>query len=66
MESIGKHLRHLAIAPENVVISNKLGWKRTPLRGPEPTFEPGVWANLSHDAEQQISYEGILDCRTRL
>jgi D-threo-aldose 1-dehydrogenase len=62
LESIGKHLRHLAIAPENVVISNKLGWKRTPLRGLEPTFEPEVWANLQHDAEQQISYAGILDC----
>jgi D-threo-aldose 1-dehydrogenase len=32
------------------------------LRGPEPTFERGVWAGIAHDAESQISYEGILKC----
>ena len=45
-----------------VVISNKLGWKRVPLHGTETTFEPGVWIDLQHDAQQCISYDGILDC----
>ena len=62
LETIGNNLRQLEIDPESVVISNKLGWKRVPLSGPEPTFEPGVWANLQHDAEQRISYDGILEC----
>jgi D-threo-aldose 1-dehydrogenase len=50
------------VPPENVVISNKLGWYRVPLRGPEPTFERGVWAGIQHDAESRISYDGILQC----
>ena len=62
LEELGNALRALEILPERVVISNKLGWKRVPLDGPEPTFEPGVWKNLSHDAVQQLSYEGILEC----
>jgi D-threo-aldose 1-dehydrogenase len=62
LEELGNALRSLKIQPENVVISNKLGWKRVPLAGPEPTFEPGVWKKLSHDAVQQLSYEGILEC----
>lgn len=62
LEVIGKGLRELGIPPEQVVISNKLGWYRIPLRGPEPTFEPGVWAGIEHDAELRISYEGILQC----
>jgi len=45
-----------------VVISNKLGWLRVPLTGDEPTFEPGVWKDLRHDAVQKISFEGILEC----
>jgi D-threo-aldose 1-dehydrogenase len=45
-----------------VLISNKLGWLRVPLRGPEPTFEPGVWFGLEHDAEHAVGYEGILRC----
>mgnify|MGYP001420668502 CR=1 FL=1 len=62
LECLGRHLADLGIAPEEVVISNKLGWKRKPLRTPEPTFEPGAWFGLEHDAEQRISYEGILEC----
>lgn len=62
LEVIGDGLRALGVAPERVLISNKLGWLRTPLTGPEPTFEKGVWAGLKHDAEQRISYEGILRC----
>ena len=45
-----------------VIISNKLGWKRVPLITPEPTFEPGAWAELEYDAVQCISRDGILEC----
>ena len=62
LEFIGKNLRELGIDPDQIVISNKLGWKRVPLTTPEPTFEPGVWMGLQHDAQQCISYEGILEC----
>jgi D-threo-aldose 1-dehydrogenase len=62
LESIGENLRRLKVPPDRVVISNKLGWKRVPLRGPAPTFEPGIWAGLKHDAEQHISADGILNC----
>jgi len=62
LESIGQNLRRLNVPPEQVVISNKLGWKRVPLRGPAPTFERGVWADLKYDAEQCINADGILDC----
>ncbi len=62
LEVIGNSLRKLGVPPSQVVISNKLGWYRVPLRGPEPTFERGVWAGIGHDAESRISYEGILQC----
>ena len=62
LEEIGRNLRDLAVSPADVVISNKLGWRRVVLEGDEPTFEPGVWKNLKHDAEQAISYDGILSC----
>lgn len=62
LEVMGRHLRAHGIAPGDVLISNKLGWYRTPLRGPEPTFEQGVWFGLEHDAEQRISRAGILAC----
>lgn len=62
LEALGKCLRKLNIPKEKVVISNKLGWLRTELKAKEPTFEPGVWKNLKHDAVQKISYDGIIDC----
>jgi D-threo-aldose 1-dehydrogenase len=62
LEVIGDCLQKLNVPPTKVVISNKLGWYRTPLRGPEPTFERGVWAGIRHDAESRINYEGILQC----
>jgi D-threo-aldose 1-dehydrogenase len=62
LETLGKCLRQLAVPPEKVIISNKLGWLRSPLEGNEPTFEPGVWKELEHDAVQKISYQGILEC----
>lgn len=62
LESLGKCLRQLNIKNDQVSISNKLGWYRTELKTPEPTFEPGVWRDLKHDAVQKISYEGILEC----
>lgn len=62
LEVIGRNLRTLGIPPEDVLISNKLGWYRIPLKGDEPTFEPGAWMGLEYDAEQRISYAGILAC----
>ena len=62
LEVIGRCLRELHIPPTAVTISNKLGWYRVPLRGPVPTFEPGVWADLHHDAESRINYDGVIQC----
>lgn len=62
LEMIGRTLKELGIRSEEVVISNKLGWLRVPLRTPQPTFEPGAWIDLAFDAEQDISYKGILRC----
>ena len=62
LESIGRALRDLAIPSDGITVSVKLGWRRKPLAGPEPTFEPGVWAGLEYDAEQDISYRGIMRC----
>ncbi len=62
LETLGRCLRDLNVKPEDVIISNKLAWLRIPLKTEEPTFEPGVWKGLKHDAVQQISYEGILQC----
>ena len=62
LESLAAGLKVLNVPPDAVKISNKLGWKRVPLTTDEPTFEPGAWKNLKHDAVQNISYQGILDC----
>ncbi|CAF0860663.1 unnamed protein product [Adineta steineri] len=64
LETLGNCLKTLNIKPDDVLISNKLGWYRTNelQNGAEPTFEPGVWRNLKYDAVQKISYEGILEC----
>lgn len=62
LETLGKCLGALNIDPRRVLISNKLGWLRTELTTPEPTFEPGIWHNLKHDAVQRISYDGIVAC----
>ena len=62
LEVLGKCLKQLNVRPQDVIISNKLGWVRTELKTEEPTFEPGVWKNLKHDAIQKISYDGIMEC----
>jgi len=62
LETLGKYLKQLHVQPEDVIISNKLGWVRTELKTAEPTFEPGVWKGLKHDAVQRISYNGIIEC----
>ena len=62
LEVIGNNLRALKADPNQVIISNKLGWKRVPLTTDEPTFEPGAWLGLKNDAVQCISYDGILEC----
>lgn len=62
LEVVGQAFRELGVAAKDVIISNKLGWYRVPLRGAEPTFEKGVWAQIANDAESRMSYEGILQC----
>jgi len=62
LETLGKCLDKLNVSPDDVLISNKLGWLRTTLKGPEPAFEQGVWFGLKNDAVQQIGYDGILAC----
>ncbi len=62
LEVIGRNLKEMGIPAKDVLISNKIGWLRTPLRAPEPMFEPGVWKGLKFDAKQNIDYDGILEC----
>ncbi|MBC9914558.1 aldo/keto reductase [Chitinophaga varians] len=62
LEILGAALKDMQPDPSTVIISNKLGWYRTELKTPEPTFEPGVWKDLRHDAVQRISYNGIMEC----
>jgi D-threo-aldose 1-dehydrogenase len=62
LEVIGRGLEELGVDPDDIVISNKLGWYRVALETPEPTFEPGAWADLENDAIQTFSYEGIINC----
>jgi D-threo-aldose 1-dehydrogenase len=62
LEVLGRILAELKIPPQQVMISNKLGWFRTPLTTAEPTFEKGVWKNITNDAVQKISYDGIMEC----
>jgi D-threo-aldose 1-dehydrogenase len=62
LEMLGRILGNLQVSEDDVIISNKLGWLRTPLSGPEPEFERGVWIDIKNDARQSIGYEGILEC----
>lgn len=62
LESLAECLHELGVGPQQVTISNKLGWFRTELTGAEPTFEPGIWKDLKYDAIQRISYNGIMEC----
>ena len=62
LEELGRILRLLGVDQERVLIGLKLGWQRVPLIGKEPTFEPGAWVDLAHDAAQRIGRDGILDC----
>jgi len=62
LETLGRCLKRLNVKPEEVIISNKLGWLRTELITEDPTFEPGIWKGLKYDAVQKISYDGIMEC----
>ena len=62
LEIIGKGLADMGIDPEDIIISNKLGWYRVPLTTDEPTFEPGAWADLENDCIQTFGYEEIIKC----
>ena len=62
LEELGKCLEELKVDPGNVMISNKLAWRRVPLTTEEPTFEPGAWFGIKNDAKQDISYDGMMRC----
>jgi D-threo-aldose 1-dehydrogenase len=62
LEVIGKGLSDLGVHPDDIIISNKLGWYRVPLTAEQPTFEPGAWADLTFDCIQRFGYEGIMRC----
>jgi D-threo-aldose 1-dehydrogenase len=62
LEMLGKCLESLGKTSNDVIISNKLGWYRTPLTTPEPTFESGVWMDLKNDAIQKMGYNEIIEC----
>ncbi len=62
LEIIGQGLADLNISPEDIIISNKLGWYRVPLTTDEPTFEPGAWEELENDCIQTFGYEEIIKC----
>jgi len=62
LKSLSDCLETLQVPPEKVLISNKLGWYSIPMLGDVQQFETGVWVNLTNDAEQRISYAGILEC----
>lgn len=62
LEVLGEFLKESAIPKEQVIITNKLGWVRVPLEAAEPTFEPGIWKGIQHDAVQKIGYDGMLEC----
>ncbi|MEK6794146.1 MAG: aldo/keto reductase [Spirochaetota bacterium] len=62
LEVLGRELAARNVSPDDVLISNKLGWYRVPLTNAEPTFEPGAWKGLMFDAEQRISADGIIQC----
>lgn len=62
LEELGKCLSSLGIQKDQVLISNKLAWVRKPLTTAQPMFEKGIWCNLKFDAEQKISYNGIIEC----
>ncbi len=62
LEIIGKGLAEIEVDPEDIIISNKLGWYRVPLITEEPTFEPGAWVDLENDCTQTFGYEEIIKC----
>jgi len=62
LEMIGKGLADMEIHPDDIVISNKLGWYRVPLTSAEPTFEPGAWVGLENDCVQRFGYHEIREC----
>ena len=53
LETLGRILQEMQVRPQEVRVSNKLGWRRVPLAsgGAESclNLEPGVWIDLDHD-----------------
>ena len=62
LESIGRFLKELQVDPGDVLISNKLGWKRVTRTSDVPTVEDEVWFGVEHGMEQRFGYDEILEC----
>ncbi|MEO0793641.1 MAG: aldo/keto reductase [Verrucomicrobiota bacterium] len=62
LESIGRCLKDLDVPQKRVVISNKIGWKRVPMSGPEPTFDCGLWIDIDHDVVECMGYDEMFEC----
>ncbi len=62
LEVLGEQLALLGVSPDQLILNNKLGWRQVALTGGKQSFEPDAWIGLTHDAVQDISYEGILRC----
>lgn len=62
LEVIRNELLVREIHPDQVILSNKLGWRRIPLVGSKPSFEPDAWIGLEYDAAQDFGYAGIIRC----
>ncbi len=62
LEILGKELASMGIRNDQIVLNNKLGWRRVPLKGPKQSFEPDAWFGLKNDAVQEMDYDGIMRC----
>jgi D-threo-aldose 1-dehydrogenase len=62
LEILARELSAANIAPSDVIINNKLGWRRVPLVGSKQSFEPDAWFDLTHDAMLDMGYDGMWRC----
>lgn len=62
LEVLARELEAAQVAPSDVIINNKLGWRRVPLTGNKQSFEPDAWFDLTHDAVLDMSYDGMWRC----
>jgi aryl-alcohol dehydrogenase-like predicted oxidoreductase len=65
LEKLGEILHDLRVDPGDIVISNKLGWLRTTLSSPLPTFEKGVWVDIKTMPFRTSAIRGSWNAGTR-